>query len=67
MSVKEEKTEEVVEKAIENLDNQVKGLSQDQALSILIQAVKLAQKRGAFELEETEVLLKAVKLFTPSK
>lgn len=57
-------TEEVVEKAIENLDNQTKGLSQEQALNILVQAVKLAQKRGAYELEETEVLLQAIRVFT---
>lgn len=42
-------------------------LTQDQALSILVQAVKLATKRGAYELEETEVILKAIKIFTPSK
>lgn len=43
----------------------VKGneLSQDQALQILVQAAKLATKRGAFELEETDLLLQAVKVF----
>lgn len=37
---------------------------QNNALNVLVQAIRLAQKRGAFELEETEVILKAVKVFS---
>ena len=40
------------------------SLNQEQALNILVQAVRLANKRGAYELEETELILKAVKVFT---
>lgn len=39
-------------------------LNQTQALNTLISAVQVATKRGAFELEETEGILKAVKVFT---
>ena len=67
MSVKEENKVETVANEIVEGKQVSTELDQNQALSILIQAVKLAQKRGAFELEETELLLKAVKLFTPSK
>lgn len=42
-------------------------LTQDQALNILVQSARLATKRGAFELEETEVILKAIKVFTPKQ
>jgi len=42
-------------------------LTQDQALSLLIQAVKLATKRGAYEIEETELILKAIRVFTPKQ
>lgn len=52
------------EKEETKVEDQVKGLSQEQALNLLVQAVKLAQKRGAFELEETELLLQAVRVFT---
>lgn len=51
---------EEVNKVVDNKE----GLTQDQALNLLVQAVKLAQKRGAFELEETELLLQAVRVFT---
>lgn len=39
-------------------------MNQQQALEILINAVRVAQKRGAFELEEAAVLLEAIKKFT---
>lgn len=35
-----------------------------EALQVLINVAKVAVKRGAFELEETEIILKAIKSFT---
>lgn len=41
---------------------------QEKALNVLISAVQVATKRGAFELAETEAIVEAVKTFTnPAK
>jgi hypothetical protein len=40
-------------------------LTQEQALSVLVQAVRFAQTKGVFSLEDAEVISKAVKLFFP--
>lgn len=40
-------------------------MTQQQALQTLVNAVKVAQKRGAFELEETPILAQAVAVFMP--
>ena len=40
-------------------------MNQQQALEVLINAVKVAQKRGAFELEETPMIFQAVTIFMP--
>lgn len=42
---------------------QTTQFTQEQALSVLVQAVKIAQKAGAFTLEDAEVVAKAVKVF----
>jgi hypothetical protein len=34
-----------------------------EALNVLINGIKMAQKRGAYELPEAEVLWKAIKVF----
>ena len=39
-------------------------MNQQQALEVLVNAVRVAQKRGAFELEETPLLLEAINKFT---
>ena len=39
-------------------------LNQKEALSLLINAVELGQKRGAWKLEEAAMLSKAVSAFT---
>jgi len=39
-------------------------MEQNQAVEVLIKAVQLATRRGAFELAETEVILQAIKVFT---
>ncbi len=38
-------------------------LTQDQALGVLIQGVRLAQKAGAFTIEDAELIAKAIKVF----
>jgi hypothetical protein len=42
-------------------------LSQDQALSVLIQAVRIAQSKGAYTLEDAKVIADAVAIFVPAK
>lgn len=39
-------------------------MNQQQAIEILVQAARVANKRGAFELEEAEQISAAVKVFT---
>jgi hypothetical protein len=41
-----------------------KTIDTTKAIQILIEAVSMAQKRGAYSLEEVDVILQAVKLFT---
>lgn len=38
-------------------------LNPQQALSILVQAVRFAQGKGAFSLEDAETIMKAVRVF----
>ena len=45
------------------MDIQNKDDPQLKALNILINGIKVAQKRGAYELQEAEVLWNAVKVF----
>jgi len=45
-------------------------MEQNQALNVLVQAVNVAQKRGAYNLDEASVVATAVSVFvkaTPSK
>ncbi len=39
--------------------------SQEQALSVLVQAAQLAQKRGAYDLTEAGLISQAVGVFAP--
>jgi len=39
--------------------------TQQQAIGLLIQAVQVAQKRGAFDLEEAGLLSQAIELLVP--
>jgi len=41
-------------------------MSQQQALEVLVQAVTVAQKRGAFNLDEAGVIANAVNVFVPA-
>ena len=40
-------------------------MNKEQALSVLVTAVRLANKRGSFELEESGLLLDAIHLLQP--
>tara|TARA_B100001057_G_scaffold446969_1_gene486049 strand:+ start:10017 stop:10265 length:249 start_codon:yes stop_codon:yes gene_type:complete len=48
-------------------DNQTQPqeLNQSQALNVLIQAVRIAQGKGAYTLEDAEMVSKAIKVFVP--
>lgn len=42
-------------------------MNQDQALNVLISATRIAQTKGAYSLEDAELILKAIRVFTPSE
>jgi hypothetical protein len=44
---------------------QTQPLTQDQALSVLIQAARVAQSKGAFTLEDAKIIADAVAVFAP--
>ena len=39
-------------------------MEQNKAIQILVEAVGLAQKRGAYSLDEIELILPAIRVFT---
>lgn len=41
-------------------------LTQAQAINVLIQAVRIAQSKGAYTLEDAELVAKAIRLFVPA-
>jgi len=41
-------------------------MKQQDALSVLISAIKIANKRGVFEIEESSAIFEAIKVFTPN-
>ena len=43
------------------------NLSQDQALNVLIQAVRIGQSKGAYTLEDAKVIADAIAVFVPAK
>jgi hypothetical protein len=46
----------------ENLSGDLNG---QQALNVLIQAVRIAQGKGAYTIEDAEIISKAIKIFVP--
>lgn len=40
-------------------------MNQSQAINVLIQAARIAQAKGAFTLEDAELVSKAIKVFVP--
>ena len=45
--------------------SEVEMSNQQQALSVLVQAAQVAQKRGAFDLNEASAVASAVRAFMP--
>jgi hypothetical protein len=41
-------------------------LNQSQAVNVLIQAARIAQGKGAFTLEDAELVAKAIRVFVPT-
>jgi len=39
-------------------------LNQDDALNVLVKAVRVAQSKGAYSIEDAEIISKAIKVFT---
>jgi hypothetical protein len=48
------------------MENQ-QELTQAQAINVLIQAVRIAQAKGAYTLEDAELVSKAIKIFVPQE
>jgi len=46
-------------------ENQTGDLNGQQALNVLIQAVRIAQSKGAYTIEDAEIISKAIKIFVP--
>lgn len=42
-------------------------LNQAQAVNVLIQAARIAQSKGAFTLEDAELVAQAIKVFIPEE
>lgn len=45
--------------------NETQEMNQGQAVNVLIQAARIAQQKGAFTLEDAEMVSKAIKVFIP--
>ena len=58
---KEENTQENPEQASPTTGE----LNGQQALNVLIQAVRIAQGKGAYTIEDAEIISKAIKIFVP--
>ena len=46
-------------------ENQTGELNGQQALNVLIQAVRIAQGKGAYTIEDAEIISQAIKIFVP--
>tara|TARA_Y100001938_G_C8043830_1_gene407694 strand:+ start:1063 stop:1305 length:243 start_codon:yes stop_codon:yes gene_type:complete len=53
----------------ENNANQINpdSMNQQQALNVLVQAARIAQAKGAYTLEDAELVAKAIKVFIPTQ
>lgn len=45
--------------------NKTEEMNQAQAINVLIQAARISQAKGAFTLEDAELVSKAIKVFIP--
>jgi hypothetical protein len=46
-------------------DQTQQEMNQGQAVNVLIQAARIAQQKGAFTLEDAELVAKAIRVFVP--
>ena len=47
------------------MSQETQEMNQGQAVNVLIQAARIAQQKGAFTLEDAEMVSKAIKVFVP--
>jgi|TARA_Y100000389_G_scaffold197744_1_gene232924 hypothetical protein len=47
------------------MSKETNEMNQGQAVNVLIQAARIAQGKGAFTLEDAEMVAKAIKVFVP--
>lgn len=47
------------------MSKETQEMNQGQAVNVLIQAARIAQQKGAFTLEDAEMVSKAIKIFVP--
>ena len=70
-SEKEVATKEVVQTQPENsvvpVFEEIEGMDQNSAVSVLIQTAEIAQKAGILTMRDSVVLAKAISLFMPGK
>jgi hypothetical protein len=55
------------EGAVKPVFEEIEGMDQNTALSVLIQSAELAQKAGVLSLRDSVILSKAISLFVPGK
>lgn len=46
-------------------NQETQEMNQGQAVNVLIQAARIAQQKGAFTLEDAEMVSKAIRVFVP--
>ena len=47
------------------MSKETQEMNQGQAVNVLIQAARIAQQKGAFTLEDAEMVSKAIRVFVP--
>lgn len=47
------------------MSQETQEMNQGQAVNVLIQAARIAQSKGAFTIEDAEMVAKAIKIFVP--
>jgi len=55
------------ENSVKPVFEEIEGMDQNTALSVLIQSAELAQKAGVLSLRDSVILSKAISLFVPGK
>lgn len=55
------------ENSVKPVFEEIEGMDQNTAISVLIQSAELAQKAGVLSMRDSVVLAKAISLFAPGK